>query len=155
MAVVAAPLVLPAANAVWTAILFVGSALATAAGISVAADAIQEEFSDAAPSCTKGCSRPVPAPPPPRCAEILALIRARVAELQQRYAEMLVDKHGLYPIRPTKKPPFGSWDGHVVQYEGQQKNLIKLIRQAVAQGCPVPPDAEEWATRPPPARPLP
>lgn len=152
--VVAAPLVLPAAGAVLKAIAFVGSAIAAGLGIGALADAIDDEFPDKAPSSVQECDRAVPTPPvPPECGDIVRRMQERTQELRQRFEEMLEDRHGLYAIRPAAKPPFGSWPGHLQQYVGKQANLIKLMTQAAAMGCPVPPDAEEWATRPPPLRP--
>src|SRR5688572_3687439 len=114
---VALPLVVPAAEALWTAIVYVGSAMVAAAGMTAASKALEEEFREEAPGSVQSCPRAVPMPPPPECAELTALIEARVAELQQRYAEMLADIHGLYAIRPVPKPPFGSWPGHLQQYQ--------------------------------------
>ena len=153
--VVAVPLVVPAAQALLAAIAFVGSAIATGIGIGMVADAIDEEFSDEAPSSTKTCERTTPmSPPPPECNDILRRIRERVQELRQRHQEMLEDRHGLFPIRPNAKPPYGSWPGHIQQFDGKKINLAKLIAQAEALGCPVPPDANEWVKTPAPPRPL-
>lgn len=150
---IAAPLIVPAAEALWTAALYVASAIATAAGITAAGHAIDKEFSDRATTSAQSCPRAIPAPPPSDCAEIVALMEARIAELQLRYAEMLADKEALYPIRPVPKPPFGSWPGHIDRYKQKQTNLSRLMKTAAAKGCPIPPDAEEWATRPPPGSP--
>ena len=56
MAVAAAPLVIPAAEAAWAAIVFVGSALAVAIGISEAKDAVDKTFTSAVPSSTISCT---------------------------------------------------------------------------------------------------
>ncbi len=151
---IAAPLVIPAAEALWAAIVFVGSALAAAAGITAAGEAIEQNFREKATTKVESCSRARPVPPPPDCGPIVSLIESRIAELRQRHAEMLTDKHQLYPIRPAAKPPFGSWPGHIKQYDDKQKNLLKLMKIAEQKGCPIPPGAEEWAIRPSPSRPV-
>jgi hypothetical protein len=154
VAAVAAPLVIPAAEALWAAIVYVGSAIAVGAGIAVATKAVDTEFSEEAPGAVGSCPKAIPALPPPHCAEITRLMEERIGELKQRYAEMLEDKHKLYAIRPRRIPKIGSWPGHVQQYQGKQRNLIKLMIIAAADGCPVPPGAEEWATRPAPESPV-
>jgi hypothetical protein len=55
MAVAAAPLVIPAAEALWGAMVFVGSALATAMGIVALSNAIDNEFSEAKSCAVQEC----------------------------------------------------------------------------------------------------
>jgi hypothetical protein len=149
----AIPLAIPAAEAVWAGIVVVGSAIAVGLGINAASEAIDEEFSDAKPSAVQSCPVPKTTNPPPDCREITAQIQARVTELKQRHMEMLADKHGLYPIRPAAKPPYGSWPGHIQQYRDKRANLRKLLGIARAKGCVIPPDAEVWQNAEPPASP--
>lgn len=53
---VAAPLVIPAAEALWEAIILVGSALATAVGIGIAKSEIDKNFSASSPAAKQPCS---------------------------------------------------------------------------------------------------
>ena len=92
------------------------------------------------------------------CAALLAKIEAQVQGLQTKYNNMLEDEHDLYiNAYDTRMPPpgdmYGTWTGHVTYYEGLQAGLNKLIAQAEAKGCPVPPEAYDWAQRPAPMQP--
>jgi hypothetical protein len=55
MAVAVAPLVIPAAEVAWAAIVSVGSALAGAVGIAALAKAIDDRFSDRGPTAVQPC----------------------------------------------------------------------------------------------------
>jgi hypothetical protein len=52
---VLAPLAIPAAEALWSAIVFVGSALAASAGIVALSEKIEEKFSNDKPSAIQSC----------------------------------------------------------------------------------------------------
>jgi hypothetical protein len=150
---IALPLIVPAGEAIAAAAAVVGSAIVAAAGIHAAATAIDKEFATDRPAAAKACPQALTKEPPPDCAQLVARMEARIAELKQRHAEMLQDQKGLYAVRPKSVPPYGSWPGHITQYKGKQTNLARMISEAQAKGCPVPADAEEWATRPAPAQP--
>jgi len=73
-----------------------------------------------------------------------------------RYAELLADIHGLYGLycrNPKATTQWGSWTGHLYAYEQAQLDLQNAIADAKDAGCPVSPEAEEWATKPPPSCP--
>ena len=70
---------------------------------------------------------------PPDCEGLRGQITLFRSELSQRYYDMLGDRHGLYKIRPHGFPPYGSWDGHVEQYEGWQSGLRNRLNQATAR----------------------
>lgn len=67
---------------------------------------------------------------------------------------MLRDQHHLCESdpKPASKGS-GTWAGHRKAYEGYQRGLRKAIQEALAMGCPVPPEALEWASRPVPQAP--
>jgi hypothetical protein len=90
---------------------------------------------------------------PPDCEGLRGRITLFRNELSQRYFDLLEDRHGLYKIRPVGLPPYGSWSGHVAQYEGWQSGLRSRLNQATALGCSIPAGAWTWATRPAPIRP--
>lgn len=50
-------------------------------------------------------------------------ITATRNKLAQRYQELRDDEHDLYPINPAVKAPYGSWQGHVDQYNGWRNRL--------------------------------
>ena len=150
---IALPLIVPAAEAIATAAMYVGSAIVAAAGLNAAVNAIDKEFAESRSGAAATCAPATTQRPPPDCAELFALMAARITELKQRYAEMLADHKGLFAIRPAALPPYGSWPGHVQQFADKQGNLRKLMTKAKAQNCPTPPDAQEWATRPAPTQP--
>lgn len=80
----------------------------------------------------------------------------QVQGIKIKYNNMLEDQHGLYLNAYDTAPadwPWGTWTGHVRYYEGLQSGLGKLIAQANVKGCPVPPEAYEWLTRPAPIQP--
>src|SRR5215469_15796377 len=81
-----------------------------------------------------------------RCDEFDARIQAKVDELIQRYSEALKDRLDLFNTRPGPGPR--SWLGHKWWYEKVQGELRLLIGIAKALGCPINPEAEEWAETP-------
>jgi hypothetical protein len=151
---IAIPAVVVAAEAVYDAILLVGSAMALGVGIAETQDEINKTFGDKEAAKVEEC----PAPPgePPECETLQTQIRAVLNELKQRYAEMREDKYGLYPIRPARIPGVGSWPGHVQQFEDKQSQLRKLLNQSDTLGCkPQNPDARWWSSVEPPRQPEP
>ncbi len=88
-------------------------------------------------------------------------ITATRNKLVQRYQELREDKHDLYPINPAEKFPYGSWDGHVEQYEGWRRRLIKAFEKwyelegELKYPDALPGDASKWKKIPPPSKPAP
>ena len=68
--VAAAPLAIVAAEALEGAIVYVGSALAAAVGITAAADAVDKEFGESAPEAVKTCTADKARPPDDPCGEL-------------------------------------------------------------------------------------
>lgn len=96
----------------------------------------------------------------PNCRDKGKKIKDRRDELQRRYQEMREDPHGLFQNHRTvaqAHPIYGSWDGHVQQFQGKQANLRRLIQEYNAlDNCPRL-DGDHWrqATRNPPSAPAP
>jgi len=91
------------------------------------------------------------------CTPYEEAIQAALDEVIGRYNELLADIHGLYPLScknpNASKPGIGSWAGHLQRFDDAKLDLQNAIADAIAAGCPVPPEAEEWATKSPPSCP--
>lgn len=97
-------------------------------------------------------------PPPPECKEKNKKVKERRDEMEKRYNDLLKDEKNLFYDYFSESNPhpsgYGSWEGHIRQYQAKQKNLRRLIQDAIDGGCKVDtPDAEEWATNEPPGAP--
>lgn len=95
----------------------------------------------------------------PDCAALIAQINAHVELMEETYDDMLADEHNLYTRAFNTKLPgdeasWGTWVGHVTRYEGLQKGLQNMIKQAEAKGCTVPPKAYQMANTPAPHAPI-
>lgn len=144
-------------------------AVAAIAAVWVASPQGREASRSAAKALSEALSRPkaVPIPLSPslprkcsdtkdcedRCGPITAQIIKVMAELTGRILDLEADKFGLYGIRPSALPGVGSWPGHIQQFQQKQAYLRRLLNQASAMGCPVPPGAWHLATRNPPKGP--
>jgi RHS repeat-associated protein len=84
--------------------------------------------------------------PDPDCANVSQRIDALVRELKWRHTQLVVDRHRL--------PAEGrmSQAGHVAQYTGKQRSLMKEIAKAKVKGCVYRSDADQWVWSPPPRR---
>lgn len=94
-------------------------------------------------------------PRDPECLDLANKITERRNELAQRYKALQKDKSDLFN---GKNPQKGTWSGHQDQYNGQQRNLGKLIQQFNDKGCGgglLPSDVANWRTMPVPSAPLP
>ncbi len=83
-------------------------------------------------------------------------IQTALAEVIGRYNELLADIHGLYGLyckNPNSTTKWGSWTGHLFAYEQAQLDLQNAIAEARDAGCPIPPEALEWESKPPPSCP--
>lgn len=134
----AAPLAVPAAEALWAGAVAAGGTILVMVGIRHASQAADREFDAAPTSSVQSCPK---ARTDPACPAIQQAIARALGELKKRYAEMRADAKELYPIRPRALPGIGSWPGHVQQYRGWQVNLRGKLQEAAVHGCPVPPDA--------------
>ena len=82
------------------------------------------------------------------CAEISAAIAAQVADIQQRYQDMVTDQRGEFGTNP---PSLGTTAaGHLLAYSNAQRALKKLIDEwnqspCGGNGVPVPYSAYRWA----------
>jgi YD repeat-containing protein len=83
----------------------------------------------------------------PECKKLQAEIQTTVNEIRWRYFSMMVDKNNLFCTRLEGR---GSWRGHQQQYGDKQTLLKKLIEKAKAINCVYNPEADDWASRPPP-----
>jgi hypothetical protein len=96
----------------------------------------------------------------PRCRDQGKKVKRRRDELQRRYQEMREDPHSLFQNHRSlanAHPDYGSWEGHIIQFQDKQGNLRRLIREYNAlDGCPRL-DGDHWqqATRSPPRAPGP
>ena len=86
------------------------------------------------------------------CPGIVAKIDRAVGVLRFRYIEALADKEEFYSNNPLGQNM--SWLSHRLEYEAQQRSLIKQIARAKAKGCVYNPEADTWATRPFPESPV-
>jgi YD repeat-containing protein len=86
----------------------------------------------------------------PECKPIQARIQVLTDELRKRALDMYMDKQNLFCTKPKGR---GSWQGHIQQYNDKQKELNTRITQAKQKNCPYNPEADVWATRPPPTCP--
>jgi hypothetical protein len=112
----------------------------------------QNQTAPIADTCTGNC------PPPPGCKDKNDKIKERRDEVEKRSNDLLEDKKSLFYDYFSEASPHpdgsGSWEGHIRQYQDKQKNLRRLIQDALNGGCKVEsPDAEEWATNEPPGAP--
>jgi hypothetical protein len=87
------------------------------------------------------------------CSQITQTIASLADEVEMRYEDLLIDRHGLYDL-PNPHPDHGSWYGHVHKYLEVQRDLQFQIAFAKSKGCPVDPNAEIWANEPPPSAPF-
>ena len=87
------------------------------------------------------------------CSEITQTIASLTNDVERRYEELLIDRHGLFGL-PNPHPDYGSWAGHVYKYVEIQEDLRNAIALAKSKGCPVDPNAEMWANEPPPSSPF-
>ncbi|MCR5881398.1 Ig-like domain repeat protein [Rhizobacter sp. J219] len=95
-----------------------------------------------------------------RCREKLAEIHAAMQVINGRIGDLLLDKCDMYRLAfwvPNPALAAGcsgtSWVGHLKAVDGWQQRLRKLIREAIALKCKIPPDAWAIATRPIPRAP--
>ena len=97
--------------------------------------------------------------PPDSCPPLILQINQTVAQLNGRYIAMLTDPENLWVRAFQDKIPgregLGTWKGHQGYYDGLRKGLGRMIDNAVANGCSVPPDAYLWRDTPAPPQPLP
>ncbi|TPL03037.1 MULTISPECIES: DUF4150 domain-containing protein [unclassified Mesorhizobium] len=74
------------------------------------------------------------------CAELGIRIRQRIEELEDRHQDFLDDNYDLFTNHRAvnnrhPKPGVGSWDGHVIQYDGQQRNLRRMLLEYSGLNC--------------------
>jgi len=96
-------------------------------------------------------------PEKPECEDKAKAIRVTRNELERRNLDLYVDKHNLFSnYYDVRHPQYGSWKGHIEQFENRQKRLRKLLTEYRAMGCPEhekPDDADKWGSRQPVDRP--
>lgn len=94
----------------------------------------------------------------PRCKAIVGEMERLATDVEFRYNDLLLDRHDLYKnYRSIKNAhwSYGSWDGHIKQYNIVQGKLKGLVTKAVIEGCTVSPYVRKWSEQKPPAQPLP
>lgn len=94
----------------------------------------------------------------PRCKAIVGEMERLATDVEFRYNDLLLDRHDLYKnYRSIKNAHwrYGSWDGHIKQYNIVQGKLKGLVTKAVIEGCTVSPYVRKWSEQKPPAQPLP
>lgn len=98
-------------------------------------------------------------PPDPRCKDLNDEIRRRRDKVTERYQAMREDTHNLYRDHFSTSqahPVWGSWEGHVDQYQGWQRGLRRLLNEARTLGCPKEvDDADKLSSQDPPSQPSP
>jgi len=92
-------------------------------------------------------------PEKPECEDKAKAIRVARNELEQRNLDLYIDKHNLFSnYYDVRHPHYGSWKGHIEQFENRQKRLRKLLAEYRAMGCPEDSksdDADKWGSRQP------
>ncbi len=78
------------------------------------------------------------------CKVLAAAVYSKAAEVQGRFTDLMADKLNLINTARSAPSPSnpvgsGSWDGHVQQLQGQQKNLRDRIAAYDAAHCTNPP----------------
>lgn len=94
----------------------------------------------------------------PRCKAIIEQMDSLATKLEFRYNDLLQDRYDLYKYyRSTKNAhwSYGSWDGHIIQYNKVQIKLQYVITQAVIEKCTVSTYVRKWSEEKPPTQPLP
>jgi len=100
-------------------------------------------------SYTDACSSCLP---PPDCSQKASEIEKTRNELKKRDSEMYEDQHDLfrqYYSESTPHPKYGSWEGHIRQFQQKQKRLRRLLSEYETIGCSknnIPSDAYRWST---------
>jgi hypothetical protein len=74
------------------------------------------------------------------CCDLGKLIDSLRAHLKEKYDDLLKDEHFLYDdvsAQPRHKDPFGygTWKGHIQQYEQGKKNLEKVVNKYNDEDC--------------------
>jgi len=94
---------------------------------------------------------------PPQCQEKANEIINTRNELERRNLDLYVDKHNLFnDYYDISHPSYGSWKGHIEQFENRQRRLRRLLAEYRAMGCPEygkPDDSDYWGSRQPVDRP--
>jgi len=102
-------------------------------------------YADACSSCQ----------PAPECDKKANEIEKTRNELKKRDSEMYEDQHdlfGRYYSESTPHPQYGSWEGHLRQFQQKQQRLRRLLGEYDTMGCPkgnIPSDAYRWGTQQP------
>lgn len=94
----------------------------------------------------------------PRCKAIIGEMERLAIDVEFRYNDLLLDRHDLYRnYRSIKNAhwSYGSWDGHIKQYNIVQGKLKDLVTKAVIEGCTVSTYVRKWSEEKPPTQPLP
>ena len=79
------------------------------------------------------------------CERLALQIAAHVAGMKKKWNELATDPRNLYNLAKYSNPGgdlagYGTWNGHVIRYEGLRFGLRGLIEQAQRKGCAIPPD---------------
>jgi RHS repeat-associated protein len=101
---------------------------------------------------------------PPNCPDPCTVLQEAidevVEELKERYWDMYFDKCNLYNLAPYRPNPdlrpgcnTTTWIGHQEQFIYKQRQLQRLIKQAIELGCPYDPEADTWSRVFPPVLP--
>jgi len=91
------------------------------------------------------------------CDEIRKKIANAIAQLRNRYNDLLIDRYDLFNnafIEPNLGKRKGTYMGHQEQFEAMQTFLRKLIKKAKELGCDIDNNAELYALLQVPLSPL-
>ena len=95
---------------------------------------------------------------PKDCSKLIAQIRDQVTVMREAYEDLMWDEHNLFAKANVQNPGgdlagYGTWQGHLVRYDGLRVGLERMVAQAEAAGCPVPDEALIWLDMPTPLAP--
>lgn len=79
--------------------------------------------------------------------------------MERKYGDLFYDPLDLYTKAFDVNPGgsltgYGTYLGHIERYRGLKIGLAKLVSEAVAMGCPIPPRAYQLLSLSPPTKPL-
>ena len=75
---------------------------------------------------------------PQKCKPIIESINEKTSRVEQRYGDLLLDRHQLFSKHKNKRnkhPIHGSYVGHMEKFKEEQQDLNGLITQATMEGC--------------------
>jgi RHS repeat-associated protein len=86
-------------------------------------------------------------PPDDFCRRLWLKIQDRMEKLAKRHRDAFIDEHDLFYKHRKKSEAhdlYGSWDGHLQQYNDWKRGLKNDLDKAHARNCFIPPAAYDW-----------